>query len=608
MNTGTLNTFLTNYVLSLFERTRVEKRNEKFGFDAIIYNLSISKDWIPIRLPFFRQIDSIGGKIKTEAEFGIDMAFLTPMKDALIIFVLKDEALNNKNWTTHNFDSDLRMAAAPDLTLKELSDIKSVKIILTYNKDEDQVGIKLFENLVLSLGTKIGDNISLSFERWNLTRIVEEIKDHLLSPQLLPQHLSGLLSYICSQVTDFDYGTTEWENQLIPNWKNFLRTALKDPIDERKIRLIPIALLILHHYRKRSQNSYPGWLDLIEWAMLPLWASYEKLDEEKLKKIVIEIWLYFYVNALEQYFLEIESSLTTEHGFHTSRKAASFVPIIDACIMYWHIGRLGILTLAPQEFADTTQEKSNIIIADMVNRAADWIVRCLRINPSIVRPLIDLNHIELFFIWLILWQSGRHGEIYKWLSELESRLAVRRFGTSNLPFIEARNRMDLVAEYVALSEKPPDFTDNSSYLLLMILELCFSLEDEYRDRLLDRFYKRLIKGTGNNNKPLSDNVSEIDLIGWAPPENWGQKILSEKVEDGVAITTGNFLRYATADKPLSEKIKEFVELSREKFQFKMPNDIPRAVFILACIKHKSPLPPEFWRGTIFPRKEEMNAL
>lgn len=157
--------------------------------------------------------------------------------------------------------------------------------------------------------------------------------------------------------------------------------------------------------------------------------------------------------------------------------------------------------------------------------------------------------------------------------------------------------MDLVAEYAATSIKPPEFTDNSSYLLLMILEICLSLKDEYRDELLNKYYRRIVRGTGDDGKSLSD--FEIDLIGWVPSDDWGEKILNEGVTDGIAITTNKFHEMPEDTKPLSEKIREFVRQSREKSQFKIPTDIPRAVFILACIKNRSPLPPDFWRGTIF---------
>ena len=595
-----LNSFLTNYIMSLFERSRIEKKTEKYGFDMIIYNLALAKNWIPVRLPFFRQPAPMSGKTKTEAEMGIDLSFLSEEKNELIIFILKDEALTNKNWTKHNFDSDLRMASYPDLSSKELRFVKAVKVILAYNKDEDQTGIKLYNNLIQGLGTK-RENKSLSFDRWNLTRIIEEVKDNLLTPQLMPQHLAGLLNYICSQIADFDYGTTEWENQLIPNWKNFLQTALKKPIDERKLRLIPIALVVLHHHKKQTPNAYPGWIDLIEWAMLAIWESYRTLTHAKLRKIVVATWLHFYVSILEQYFLENEAAIISEHGLHKNLNAGILVPIIDAYIAFWHLGRLGILTLAPQEFFDAKNENQQKLAKKLVSRSADWVTRCLRANPAALRPFIDLNHIELFLTWLVLWQAGRSQEIYEWLSELESRLLVRRFGHSNLPFIEGRNRMDLVAEYAATSEKPPEFTDNTSYLLLMLLELCFSLDDSRRDELLNRFYKRVIRGIGDDGKLLSENLSEVDLMGWNSPDDWAARILHEHVTNGIAITTGNFVRFATGDKALSEKIKEFVNITREKLPFKGEGtDIPRTVYILGSLKNRSPLPAEFWRGTVFP--------
>jgi hypothetical protein len=89
--------------MSLLERTRQEKGSLKIGFDWVIYNLAIARDWTPIRLPFIRQFDGESPKTKV----GIDMSFVLPSKDTLVILVLKDEALTYSNWVTHKFDSDL---------------------------------------------------------------------------------------------------------------------------------------------------------------------------------------------------------------------------------------------------------------------------------------------------------------------------------------------------------------------------------------------------------------------------------------------------------------------------------------------------------------------
>jgi hypothetical protein len=92
------------------------------------------------------------------------------------------------------------------------------------------------------------------------------------------------------------------------------------------------------------------------------------------------------------------------------------------------------------------------------------------------------------------------------------------------------------------------------------------------------------------------------MISWSPPENWEEKIISGSLAvEGVGITTGNFERYDNAEtEPLPERIKSFINSVRNKFPQEVPQILTLSVCILACLKHKSPLPPEFWRGSIFP--------
>ena len=158
--------FLTYYIRSLAERTRDEKTGTKFGFDWVIYNLGLAADWTPHRLPFLRAGADETSKTKSEAEFGVDIAFLSADRRTLRIFVLKDEVLNNANWGRHSFDVDLRSACAPDLSAPELVDVTEVYVILAYNKDEDRNGIELFDRLAASMPAQIADKANLSLERW----------------------------------------------------------------------------------------------------------------------------------------------------------------------------------------------------------------------------------------------------------------------------------------------------------------------------------------------------------------------------------------------------------------------------------------------------------
>ena len=358
-------TFLSNYLTSLLERTRKEKNGLKVGFDWVIYNLAVAKNWNPVRLSFFRSPPPETPKPKSEAERGIDFAFLRENSEELIIFVLKDEALTNRNWNQHSFDADLRMASTVDLQRMGLDSIEKVSIILAYNKDEDGTGIQLFEQTTNSLGNTRGDGIELTFERWNLTKLTDEVEDNLLTPDLIPQHLSSALQYICLQVGDFDFGSVEWKNQLVPQWKYFLGKVLEHPIDERRLRLVPVSLMIINEYRKNTPNSYPGWIDLIEWAVLALWNVYCDLQTEDLKSIVSDVWINFYVEELEQYFTEIQDALTTEHGL-TGRGNPSgrLGAILDAYIAYWHLGRLGILNCT---LIDTQEQQNKKKCTGMLN-------------------------------------------------------------------------------------------------------------------------------------------------------------------------------------------------------------------------------------------------
>lgn len=601
---GNFTSFLSNYLTSLLERTREEKQGLKIGFDWVIYNLAIVKNWTPVRLPFFRKPNPETSKTKSEAELGIDLAFLNDSGKELVVFVLKDEVLNNSNWKQHDFYTDLQMASTVDLKQLRLESIKNVRIILVYNKDDDKIGIQLFEQTVRSFGETRRDSIELSYERWNLTKLTEEVESNLLTPELIPQHLSSALQYICLQVGDFDFGSPEWENQLLPQWKYFLNRVLEQPIDERKLQLVPVSLLIIHKYKKDTPNSYPGWIDLIEWAMLALWDTYRDLQKIKLKSTVFDIWVQLYIGELDRYFTEIQDALTTEHGLAERKSTIGQLGAIqDAHTAYWHLGRLGILNYAPQEFMDT-KEQDKEIFENHVSRNAERLTQFLHSNPAILRPLLDIHHVELFLQWLIFWQANYQKEIYQWLGILENHLLTRRTKISGLPFIEARNRMDLVAEFAATSKRPAEFADKSSYLLLMILELCFSLREDQRDELLERYFGQIIKGIGEDGQPLSDN--KIDLLGWAPPPDWDERILHEDVTDGTAIMTANFELPLGDQRPLAEKIRDFVGQCREKFPPKESLKVPRAVLILACIKHQSPLPPEFWRANIFVQEEPKN--
>lgn len=607
--------FLMEYIISLKERSRFEKTGFKNGLDWLIYELGIQKGWFPVRVSF--SIDENGHlRSKSEGELGIDTSFLSTDKKELYIFVLKDEKLNNQNWTNAGFDTDIRKAASPNMQQEGFGKVEVIKIVTAYNKDEDRNGIELYTNLTNGFSEEFGkeNQYQRLFERWNINTIVGEISNHLLSPELLPSHLTSQFRYICSQINDFDYCSQQWLEQLEPNWKNFINAVLGRRVNENNINLLILSLYILKDSWKSERESYVGWLDLVEWAMLALWQHYYELGdsnkEVKLKAQIFSVWARVYLVELELYFNLVDPVLRTQHGLSLGNLSYGhdLIPINDSFRAYWHMGRLGLLNLGAQDI--NLGEAYRKIIEERVNNISELLLYMLQANPATSRPLIDLHHIELFLVWSILYQAGKQQDIYVWLIELEKYLTIRRFSNAvNLPFIQADNNLEALVDHVVRGEGQTVSESSSSYLILMLIELCFSLGDcKKRDDLVQLYVERLTKGFDSDGEPYKikneDDKQRVDLLSWSPPEDWEEKLIKGSIAmEGIAVTTGNFDRFdESSQTPLSERIELFVKSMREKFPHDPPKILPYSVCILACIKYQSPLPPEFWRATIFPQK------
>lgn len=598
--------FLTYYIQSLGERTREEKRGTKFGFDWIIYNLGLSDGLSPYRLPFLRGGPDETSTTKTEAEFGVDLAFLSLDRKTLRIFALKDEVLNNRNWSANSFDIDLRNAATPDLSGAGLENVEVVEVVLAYNKDEDHVGIQLFNNLTKGLGTKVGDDVELKFDRWNLTKIVEKVESQLLTPTLLPQKFFSHFSYICAQFSDFPHGSDEWTNQLIPNWRRFLQELLSEKADERCVRLLPVALLILRQHGNDNPTCETALIDLTEWGMLAAWEVARTTSKTPISKAVAYIWVSFYVTELEQYYEKHCDDLSVRFSLDKPISGGYIDAIASAVVAHWHLARLGILGVAFNESLPRKTQDESEARQSALATVSNWLVGLLNANPSSLRPLIDLHQIELFLTWSTLMQVSRVNDAFSWLTMLVHRLTMRRSGLAELPFIEGRNSLELVFEAVATNEKPSEYCDTSSVYLMCLMELICVLPQELRDQLLPNVHHRLVRGLTDEGTQMPE-TQPINLMLWIPPEDWGERVLTKSLVDegeSASIHFGGFgSEPPRSGEDLGKEIETLIEETRRKRTSVPPKDIPFSVIVLACLKHRSPLPPESWRKRAFPTSD-----
>lgn len=599
MNAESIKSFVTYYLQGLSERTRREKSGAKWGIDWIAYNLGLAKFGKPMRLPFIRSGPEGYPRGKSEAEFGIDLAFVSNDARELTIFVLKDEPLTNATWTRNDFDRDLRMAMAPDISPRDLAEVISVTIILAYNKDDHQNGIELFDRFVAAAPTKIGDHVSLNFLRWNLSDLVELTIQHILSPSLLPERFFGQLSYVSSQAADFPHGSEAWQTQLVPNWKRLVEDLLDDRLSPRGPAVVPVALIIVHEQAASNPSFETGWIELIEWSAIALWRLYANGSGGARAAGVLRFWSEFYVAELDRFYRAHIGELATEHSID-SLALGSYVGVVaSAYVAYWHIARLGLLSLEHERSAERP-EKTATPVEDRLNEVANWTTLLINANVAVFRPVLDIQHLEWFLLAATYRNAGRLPEFASLVEDLVARLYARRLGQSSLPFVDGANSLANVFEQIALKTDPSVVLSQSSFFVLMLLELCCILPDEQRNKLIPLIHRRLVLGVFDRGDPGSERP--LDLMSWIPPNDWSKQVLGDQMSEGQGVVVGAFAnqREATADKILAGIRRLVIAMKDAHPPSPQDADIPLAASILASLLHHTPLPPDLWRRWAFP--------
>lgn len=592
MNHQTIVSAVTYYLQGLTERTRREKTGTKWGIDWVAYNIGLARFGKPIRLPFLRSESSGFPKSKVEAEFGIDLAFLSSDGRALTIFVLKDEPLTNGTWTREKFDSDLRMAMFPDLAAVELQLVATVTVILAYNKDDQQNGIEAYNRLVSNAPATLRNGVTLGFLRWNLSDLVEQTVGNALSPALLPERFFGQLTYISAQTADFMHGSDAWSLQLVPNWIRFVEDVISETVANSAPAVIRIALIIVRHQASANKSIETGWIDLIEWAALALWRMSTQKNDATTSASVQEFWSEVYIAELERFYRSHIDDLATEHAVDRILTGGAIDAIASSYVMYWHIGRLGILASAHRP-ADEGQQPGEV-----VQLVGTWMVMLVNSSPSTFRPVLDIQHVEWFLLIETLRLSGRTHEIPNVLMPLVDRLYLRRIGHSELPFLDGRNSVRNVLEHVATKPERSLLLTESSFFVLMLLEVCLWLPATIGAEIAARIHRRLVLGAFDSGEP--GDQKPIYLMSWQPPQNWARQVFEAGPEDGQCIASPPLIDDRDAlGTVILDRVRNLVaDCQTAGPQFSLPEDIPLAAALLACLRHRKPIPPTLWRRTM----------
>ena len=514
-----------------------------------------------------------------------------------MIFVLKDEPLTYKNWTAYDFDRDLRLAMSPDLNTQAVEHVTAVSVILAYNKDDQQNGVEAYDRFVAAAPTRVGDTVALTFTRWNLSELVEQTIRHILSPALLPERFFGQLSYLAAQIADFTHGSDTWEQQLIPNWKRFIDDVLSETKGTRGPELIPVALIILREHARSNPSHETGWIDLLELAAIALWNAATQRQEPAFYDTVRRFWDDLYILELERFYRNHIDALAVEHSIDQLASGTDVGTIAASQVAHWHVARLGLLSL------DASEGNAQGTDADerqrLVEEIANWLAMLANANKAVLRPILDIEHIQTYLMFEVFRSAGRLQDMAAVISNLEAGLYLRRVSDGGLPFIDGGNSLENVLEQVATKPKEPLVTNESSYFVLALLEMCCAFDQPIRDELLSKIHRHLVLSAADIGDP--GDRTPLDLVSWIPPQDWAQKVLSGPVRDGEGVAVHRFADTRDASGThIFEGVRHTVTEIREVDQFCLPRDVPLAVLVLAALRHRTPLPPELWRRVAFP--------
>lgn len=440
MKPGLDKVFFTAYLASLKERTRSEQAGVKWGIDWVVYNLGQALYGKPVRLPFLRQPDPTLLKTKTEAEFGVDLSFLSSDEKILTIFALKDEALTNKNWVNNGFLEDLSKAITPDLTVPGMEAVTAVQVILAHNSDEEANGVTLFENFVKAANPQIAGRATLSIGRWNLSELVDLTLKYLLTPALVPQQFFGQLNYLCYQAANFAHGSDEWEKQLVPAWRRFVDDVLQLERGVRGASLVPVALIILRQHAGANRTIETGWIDLVEWSAIALWRQFHGSTDAGFRRQVNLFWITFYLAELDRFYRAHIEALNTENSIDQLAHGSMVGTVASAMIAHWHMARIGLLSFEKlQGMKDTTPEEQRKKYEALLE-ASNWMIGLINANDSCLRPVLDIQHIELVLLMFTLFSAERSDQFALLLPGLVQRLFLRRVNArGEIPFLDGYN-------------------------------------------------------------------------------------------------------------------------------------------------------------------------
>src|SRR5947209_19918226 len=99
------------------------------------------------------------------------------------------------------------------------------------------------------------------------------------------------------------------------------------------------------------------------------------------------------------------------------------------------------------------------------------------------------------------------------------------------------------------------------------MEMICALPPEHRNRLLENVYRRLVLGRADCGTPM-ERCQPIDLMAWIPPPDWGDRVLTQSLQQVGECTGIHFASFdgtePSTGSEIADRLSTLVAETRKK--------------------------------------------
>lgn len=556
--------------MKLVLREYITALKEDRELDSLVSNLLRELDIIPLTTP------------QRGRQYGVDIAAVgidfdnNDNTETLFLLAVKQGNINRTNWDAASTGVRTTLTEIKDVYLRtsvpeRYKNLPKKIIVVSNGAIEQNANI----NWVSYINENSSDNIA--YEYWGIDKLILLAEKAQFSETLFPQEIQSLLrkSLALLDLPEYDYRHFyQMINKILTEDTSLSRKEII-----KKIRLLNSCLAIVFYWAQDYNNLKPALL-ISERVILNVWHWLEKkslsTDIEIIKEYLAilknkgEIDFYFFGKVKDAYLVE-DGLAFTGHLDH-----------IEYCLLtYEQIGIISNIGLTKLWFAEMGMSiddevfenaKSNFTEAEIIS---DYLCHLIKNNRASLYPKFDEHSIEINLALILLYQTDRHADAIRWLSEMINYISINYRMNNFFPlFITDYEKLGDIS--VATENKNPE----SSILIPVLAEWCLIFKQH------DLYYSLLFIA--------DEQIKETDLQLWFPDKTTEQFLYSDNAMHDSGQTKTSIKLYKNHREYLMEMTEER-SLWQEEFEMSFMKNGLTFIGYIAFRHFRTYVFPFFWR-------------